>query len=109
LIARKLINNKTNKEPTGRLLIPDLITGSKLNNQPTPEQAGVQRVLKTRTDNRLLLGRYLIFKKITAGSGYFQPPKNRRFSREPSFPVISNPLKKPLGFRKELAIFWAVI
>jgi hypothetical protein len=61
LIARKLINNKTNKEPTGRLLIPDLITGSKLNNQPTPEQAGVQRVLKTRTDNRLLLGRYLIF------------------------------------------------
>ncbi len=50
LIARKLILK--NKEPTGRLLIPDLITRSKLNNQPTTEQARVQRVLKTRTETK---------------------------------------------------------
>jgi hypothetical protein len=89
---------------------------SELINPPTPEQAGVKRVLKTRTDNRLLLGGYLIFKK-TAGSGYFRPlkeplvsPENRHFRlfptsqrtaglrREPSFPVISNPLKETIGF-----------
>jgi hypothetical protein len=51
------------KEPTGRLSIPDLITRSQLNNQPTPEQAGVQRVLKTKNSLRTTVGWVLDFFK----------------------------------------------
>jgi hypothetical protein len=65
--------------------------------------------LKTRTDNRPLLGRYLIFKNNCWFRLFSTPQRTAGLRGEPSFPVISNPLKKALGFRKELAIFWAVI